>query len=282
MTCPLNCKAGVERLGSSEPSSHYSRCLNCGMAFERHPQSFVELARGYLEDIFSPTKYYLQTRQEDFVTFGRRLKLLTRFNPARGRLLDIGCSTGTLMEVAQKLGWQPEGLEPNPNAVESARQNGFRVHHGFLTPETVNRLPRSGFQAVILNDVIEHLYQPMQSIRLVSKLLAPRGLLLVATPNVESIWARKFQTKRGEHLFLFNSASLRMLIERADFEICHIETTSRRRSLSQLTNSTTKLGPYFKRLVDALCQLRLDGSVAWIVEHFFEDELLLIARKPLR
>ncbi|MBW1811016.1 MAG: class I SAM-dependent methyltransferase [Deltaproteobacteria bacterium] len=282
MTCPLNCRAGVEPLASSGPSSHYSRCLGCGLAFEQQPQAFTELARCYLEDVFSPTKYYLQTRQEDIVTFRRRLKLLTSFSPARGRLLDVGCSTGTLMEVAQKLGWRIEGLEPNPQAVESARQSGFEVHQGFFTSEMVSRLPGGGYQGIVMSDVIEHLTHPQRSLRLINRLLAPGGLILVTTPNLESIWCRKFQAKPGEHLFLFNSASLRMLFERAAFEICHVETTSRRHSLSKLTNSTTQLGPHIDWLVDALCQLKLDGFATWIMEHFFKDELLLIARKPYR
>ena len=101
-----------------------------------------------------------------------------------------------------------------------------------------------------MSEVIEHLTHPQRSLGLIDRLLVPGGLVLVSTPNIESIWCRTFQIKRGEHLFLFNSTSLRRLFERAAFEICHMETTSRRRSLSQLTNSTTQLGPYIGGLVD--------------------------------
>ena len=201
-----------------------------------------------------------------------------RVHGQAGRLLDVGCSMGTLMGVAKELGWQVEGVEPNPKAANLAREQGFKVHEGFLTASLVQQLP-GDYQCVVMSDVIEHLADPAEAVRLAKELLAPAGFLLVITPNLESFFCRKFQLKPMEHLFLFNLNNLRLLLEKEGLEINRLEKTSRRRALGQLNHSTTELGGGLKGLTAVLCLLRLDGTLAWILDRFSRDELLVIARK---
>jgi SAM-dependent methyltransferase len=182
------------------------------------------------------------------------------------------------MGVAKELGWQAEGLEPNPKAANLARQMGFKVHEGFLTAGSARQLP-GGYQCVVMSDVIEHLADPAEAVRLAKKLLAPAGFLMMSTPNLESFFCKKFQLKPMEHLFLFNSNSLRLLIEKEGLEIRRLEKTSRRRALGQLNHSTTELGGGLKGLIAVLRLLRLDGAFAWILDHFSRDELLVMAGK---
>ncbi|MBU4286902.1 MAG: hypothetical protein KKI12_01880, partial [Proteobacteria bacterium] len=108
------------------------------------------------------------------------------------------------------------------------------------------------------------------------------GFLLLSTPNLESFWCKRFQLKPMEHLFLFNSKNLSLLLSGEAFEICHLEKTSRRRALGQLTHSTTEVGRESLTLIRYLSRLRLDGALAWMMEHFFKDELVVIARKTRR
>mgnify|MGYP001825782709 FL=1 len=66
---------------------------------------------------------------------------MANFQSQRGRLLDVGCSIGTLMSIARELDWEVEGLEPNPKAADLARKQGFSIHEGFFTEEQVRVLP---------------------------------------------------------------------------------------------------------------------------------------------
>jgi 2-polyprenyl-3-methyl-5-hydroxy-6-metoxy-1,4-benzoquinol methylase len=279
--CLLGCSQGTLPLGRSGAGRQYYQCQGCGLAFVRRLPAASHLESQYLEDASSRTSYYRGTEAADTATFRRSLRLLARFQPERGRLLDVGCSVGTLMRVAREMGWQVEGMEANPEAARLARKQGFAVQLGFFEPPLVRSL-QGTYQCVVMSGVIEHLCDPDQALGLAGELLAPEGLLLVATPNLESFWCRRFQLKPLEHLFLFNSGNLSHLLTRKGFDLCHLEKTSRRRALSQLKHSTTEIGRPLEILVTALGLLRLDGVCAVIMEHLFRDELIVIARKVRR
>jgi 2-polyprenyl-3-methyl-5-hydroxy-6-metoxy-1,4-benzoquinol methylase len=177
--------------------------------------------------------------------------------------------------------WEVEGLEPNPKAAKLARRKGFTIHEGFFTEEQVRELP-GGYQCVVMSDVIEHVSDPVEALRLARELLEPGGFLLLSTPNLESFWCKKFQLKPAEHLFLFSSKNLRKLLEKLMLKICHMHRTSRRRDLRELDHSTTELGRGAKIMIANLCRIRFDGVAAWLMDHFFRDELFVIARKSKR
>jgi 2-polyprenyl-3-methyl-5-hydroxy-6-metoxy-1,4-benzoquinol methylase len=172
-------------------------------------------------------------------------------------------------------------LEPNPKAADLAGKQGFSIHEGFFSEEQVHQLP-GGYQCVVMSDVIEHISDPMEALRLAKKLLGPGGFLLLSTPNLESFWCRKFQLKPVEHLFLFSSENLCTLLERLGLKIYHLQRTSRRRDLRELNHSTTELGRGVKIMIAGFCGLRIDGVAAWLMDHLFRDELLVIARKSRR
>ena len=280
-TCLLGCNSGTRPLALAGVGSQYLQCEECGLAFVRHQPAASSLEPQYLEDSSSTVSYYQATAPADRLTFRRRLRLMAKFQPDRGRLLDVGCSIGTLMSVAREMDWEVEGLEPNPKAANLARKQGFPIREGFFTEEQVRELP-GGYQCVVMSDVIEHISDPVEALRLASELLGPGGFLLVSTPNLESFWCRKFQLKPVEHLFLFSSENLRKLLERLGLKIYHLQRTSRRRDLRELNHSTTELGRGAKIMTAGLCQLRLDGVAAWLMDHLFRDELFVIARKSRR
>lgn len=279
--CLLGCNSETRPLALTGVGSQYLRCKECDLAFVRNKPPASSLEPQYLEDSTSTVSYYQATARTDRLTFHRRLRLMAKFHSHRGRLLDIGCSIGTLMSVAREMGWEVEGLEPNPKAANLARKKGFTIHEGFFVEEHVRKLP-GGYQCVVMSDVIEHISNPVEALRLAKELLGPKGFLLLSTPNLESFWCKKFQLKPVEHLFLFSSENLRRLLERLGLKIYHLQRTSRRRDLRVLTHSTTKLGRGEKIMVAGLCRLRIDGVVAWLMDHLFRDELLVIAGKSRR
>jgi len=279
--CLLGCNSGTQPLALAGVGSKYLQCEECGLAFVRNKPPASSLEPQYLEDSTSTVSYYQATIQADRLTFRRRLRLMAKFQSDRGRLLDVGCSVGTLMSVAREMDWEVEGLEPNPKAAKLARKHGFLVHEGFLTQEQVRELPGE-YHCVVMSDVIEHISDPLEALRLARELLGPGGLLLLSTPNLESFWCKKFQLKPVEHLFLFSPENLCKLLERLGLKIYHLQRTSRRRDLRVLTHSTTKLGRGEKIVVAGLCLLRIDGVVAWLMDHLFRDELLVIAGKSGR
>jgi SAM-dependent methyltransferase len=137
------------------------------------------------------------------------------------RLLDVGCGRGEFFLCARQLGWRCYGVEFDGTAAALARQYGGEIlgsqvqdlgpaYHGF-------------FDAITVCHVIEHVYDPLELLRLCRRLLRPGGYLWVETPNAESVGYELYGSHwRGleppRHLVLFNTLALRMSLERAGFE----------------------------------------------------------------
>jgi len=111
--------------------------------------------------------------------------LVRRHAPRGGRVLEVGCGLGHL------LGWlvdryQVYGTDINGWALNQAQQNVPQGHFAQLSAEELAAFPEAGFQVVIAKHVLEHLPQPERAIAEMSRVLAPGGILLAATPNLDS------------------------------------------------------------------------------------------------
>ena len=140
--------------------------------------------------------------------------------PAGGTLLDVGCGNGDYLATMRDLGWQVSGLEPDPKAAELGLQKGLQISIGTL--ETL-QLPAEQFDVVTLSHVIEHLHDPIATLREIRRLLKPNGLIWIATPNLESFGHGRYGAAwRGleipRHLVLFSTQHLRRCLAEAGFE----------------------------------------------------------------
>ena len=112
-------------------------------------------------------------------------KLVKRHAPPQGRVLEVGCGLGHL------LGWlvdryQVYGTDINAWALVQARRNVPAAHFTLQSAEDLGGFPDATFQAVIAKHVVEHLPHPEQAVAEMSRILAPGGMLLLATPNLDS------------------------------------------------------------------------------------------------
>ncbi len=106
----------------------------------------------------------------------------------RGRLLEVGCGHGLLLDEARRRGYNVEGIELSVQAARHAREIlGLKVREMALED-----LPPDGdrYDALVLIDVLEHLSDPVGALERSCALLAPGGALLMATPDPSSLVAR--------------------------------------------------------------------------------------------
>ena len=104
-------------------------------------------------------------------------------NGSTPRYLDVGCSTGFVVEAARDKGWDAIGIDLNPSAIEYGRTRGLDLRTVAL--EDAGFAPAS-FDAVSLFDVLEHLLDPRRTLRACADLLAPDGILFLYVPNFDS------------------------------------------------------------------------------------------------
>ena len=136
-----------------------------------------------------------------------------------GRLLDVGFGSGAFLLDAKRAGWEVSGADPDPVSVDNGRHLKLDVREGGIeafidSPET--------FDVITLSHVIEHVHDPVGTLKTAYDLLKPGGLLYVETPNMKAYGHDHFRGHwRGleipRHLVLFNWASMRRTLKNVGF-----------------------------------------------------------------
>jgi 2-polyprenyl-3-methyl-5-hydroxy-6-metoxy-1,4-benzoquinol methylase len=155
------------------------------------------------------------------------IRHLPPFNPTRRKLLEIGCGNGSFLAEMSKVGWQVLGVEPDLQAVKSARKLGLDVMHGSL--DDID-LDHKRFDAITLNHVIEHVHNPIQTLTKCKNLLSPGGTVSIVTPNLISLGSRVFREDWYPlhppcHLVLFTPSSLYKALTISGFSKIKVHTS---------------------------------------------------------
>ena len=167
-------------------------------------------------------EYSLLAQWPNRKTFEKRLDLLERNGPTKGRLLDVGCSVGQFMEIARERGWEPHGVDITDHFADRIRRRaGVSIRVGdFLHVPCES----ASFDAVHMGDSIEHMLDPAAVIRKVCDILKPGGVGYVRAPDCGHIAPRLFgrrwiQIKPDEHLYYFNRRTMRRMLEAAGLTV---------------------------------------------------------------
>ena len=142
------------------------------------------------------------------------------YSVPKGRVLDVGCGSGEWLTTMRDLGWQVEGIDFDERAVKVAQQTGLDVRCGALEQQ---EYLDATFDAVTLNHVIEHVPDPMATLKECLRILKPNGKLVLATPNSASLSHRVFKNDwRGleppRHLHIFSPSSMSRALGLAGFK----------------------------------------------------------------
>lgn len=152
----------------------------------------------------------------------------------RGQLLDIGCGNGSLVAPLRDLGWSVTGVEIDPVPAALAREHlGLMVYESTVEEAC---LESESFDVVTMHHVIEHLPDPLGTLRECWRVLKPGGKLVVITPNVGSLAYRVFGEAWSyldppRHLTLFDCDTLAGCAEQAGFQATSVRTSTRHASL---------------------------------------------------
>ena len=142
------------------------------------------------------------------------------------RYLDVGCSTGFVVEAARDTGWDAVGIDLNPSAIEFGRTRGLNLRSVAL--DDAGFEPAS-FHAVSLFDVLEHLPDPVRTLRACTRLLKRDGILFLYVPNYDSA-SRLLMGKDAHfiwpthHLNYYTPATIRDVMTREGLETVFLAT----------------------------------------------------------
>lgn len=239
--CPICSLPPDKYLGRRGGSAHRSglgvecdiwRCGECGLVFANPmPVPLDGVGQHYALD---PNEYFKQHNSELKLDGSlERVRHAERLTKKRGRLLDTGAGRGEMLSAARELGWQVVGIEPSQSFADYAeKHSGAEVRR---EPIENCDFDSESFDAVILGGVLEHLYNPDETIREIARVLRPGGALFVDVPNEVGLYFRVgnlYQKLRGRdwvvniaptfepfHVFGFSPRSLRELLSKHDLQV---------------------------------------------------------------
>ena len=211
-------------------------CAKCGLRRAEPQPSDAELAAIYDEHYYEQFGFVEGEGTSDHgLTRTKRAtfaSLLSSASPHLGltrgkRLLDVGCGLGFSLLAARDAGFDAVGLDPLA-PVDPAARPGRTILRGSI--ETF--VPAGDlFDVVSMVDVIEHVRDPVATLRAVDRLLVPRGLAIVATNDCTSRAARLLGARwvhyHRAHLFFFSADTLARTADAAGLEVLGVDVARR-------------------------------------------------------
>ncbi len=201
----------------------YWRCRRCGLTSTYPLPSLGQIAQHYREKFEAGNYEVLAQSAEQYLPVYQGLADMLKAALAstsvgslhNARVLDIGCFTGEFLAVLAQSGADVFGLELQPRAVEIARK---RFAGRIFQADVANHsLPGAGYEIVTLLGVLEHVVNPVELLRNTCELLRPGGLLMLQTPDSDSIpaaimgrWWPPYTPV--EHIHLFSRRAIRHLL----------------------------------------------------------------------
>jgi 2-polyprenyl-3-methyl-5-hydroxy-6-metoxy-1,4-benzoquinol methylase len=140
-----------------------------------------------------------------------------RWVPRGVRILDIGCGFGNTLAYHQARGCDVWGVEADKNIRRVADKFGFRVHVGLFDDSLYKA---EFFDYVTMDQVIEHVTDPVGTLRGVARILKPGGTAVLSTPNSSGWGATVFGRRwinwhAPYHLQFFSQASMQLAAQQA-------------------------------------------------------------------
>lgn len=139
-------------------------------------------------------------------------------------LLDIGAGTGHFLNQSKAADFAVQGLEPDQDAVQFAKDN-FQLQLDSL--DTLYTIESESKDVITMWHVLEHVYQLNEDLAEMNRVLKKSGLLIIAVPNMDSYDALKY----GEywaafdvprHLYHFQKNTIQQLLEKHNFSLTEI------------------------------------------------------------
>ncbi len=245
-----------------------SKCPVCGLIYLSERPTEASLATMYSDEYYDRIEVGYGGYVDNFSRyrsvfeglFEQRAVRLERYRGS-GRLLELGCAHGFLLDHLRKKGYTVSGVEVSPVASRYARDVlNLDVHTGTLEDGSFSD---GEFDVVMMLDVLEHLHRPQETLREVGRVLGKGGVLLVQCPWELTHWEEVLETfargrKTGRmdpdavpaHLYFFCPRTLEAMLGSGGFRVVGRESGNygavRRKVSPPLLNTGSPLERAFR------------------------------------
>lgn len=275
------------------------KCQKCNLHFLSPQPSFEELARYYPSDYAPYEKNYLVFAENKLLNFFKKFKgktklktdfpnsaLTTPTKPLETsvkNVLDFGCGGGSylLWTQANHPNWKLYGFDVATNAELSQLGKGIVIIRGDIVL-LEKHIPKESLDTINLANVMEHLNNPLVTLRTLSTYLKKGGEVIIEVPNIDSIKFKIFGKYLSNldiprHLYHFNKETMSKVCEKSGFTVKSVRLDgSGKSTVRSLYNMfglrRKKIGPAMYRFVNIVT--RLLGT-----KRINDDAVILVATK---
>lgn len=150
-----------------------------------------------------------------------KVALITKCQPQKGTLLDIGAGTGDFLAEAKIHNWTITGIEPNDKAKTIALSKGVSF------AKSLEVLENQSFDVITMWHVLEHVPDLEIQIQHLKRLLKPTGTIIIAVPNYKSFDAKQYGKFWAaydvpRHLWHFSKTAIEKLFAREDIQLVQV------------------------------------------------------------
>lgn len=173
--------------------------------------SHTNTKKGIVHSLYHAVRKYM---------LGRKVRLVVRkAHRTSGKLLDVGSGTGYFPAIMRKHNWEVEAVEKNEQARAFAKE---RFNLDVKEEGALNSFEDGTFDVITLWHVMEHLEDLNETWDRFYKLLAEKGILIVAVPNRVSYDAEKYGANWAaydvpRHLWHFTPGTIQQLASKHGF-----------------------------------------------------------------
>jgi len=160
----------------------------------------------------------------------RRPEMLKFIPKNASKILEIGCGEGNFIEQLVSETTETWGVEPDISSADIATTKIFKVLLGTLD-QVLDELPENYFDVIVLNDVLEHLLEPWDDLKLLKSKLKDQGAVVTSIPNVrysknlfKMIFKRDWKytedlTLDRTHFRFFTKKSIKRMFRESGYQI---------------------------------------------------------------
>ena len=216
-------------------------CRSCGHVFMSPRMTEKELGVFYENQL---RESFTAPRGETIGLFDADMKVIQQVlgHGNNRRVLEIGCYTGYMLKYLADHGWKPEGIEPNRQSANRARELfGFPVFEGMVENFTTD----DPYELIVMGSVLEHVNNPFKILSAVHTLLKDGGYLFIRVPDVFELNLDTIADVFSiEHPHMFSAITLRRILSRVGFvEIENVKHEKFKRHIISLSQKSSNAVP---------------------------------------